>query len=447
MTDTKDLSVLVVEKFEAIRSEVKALQEKVDASEKNKKDIFQLDESKAVIKTQVEELLQIKDGEKVTEVKAFALEMQKQLNLLESKITEQGLNGPNRVKSVIQQIAEALKKDGFKHAVAAKKANPDAKMAAPYDFEVKTITQGDIDAIGTDSIPFSLTAPLEPGVNRAPNNPTLFYDLVQKGTVSKEYIAWIERASVTRGAASVAENALIPTTTAVTWTEAKADVKKIADGLPISNEMLEDVDYAMSEIMELLQYNIPNLRDGQIFNGDGTSNTLTGLTATGVAKTFAKPDGVDTLASPDQVDVLATAVLQVILGNSAADSASIGFAPNAIVLNPIDMHNIKLIRDEFGKFKYPELWMPQPVVAGVPVRTSTRMTVGSFLVGDFTMAKYFTRRGMTIRMWDQNGTDPLYDRVTFTASERGVLRVKSHDKFAFVKGTFAAGVTAMQTGA
>jgi HK97 family phage major capsid protein len=441
----QDVAALVTTKMAEFSAQMATLKSQVESSEKKAKDIFSLNETKEALKSQLEELLTIKNGEISTKMSDFVLNMQKQLDVVDSAIKAQAISGKNKVKSVFKQIEEALNSEVYKKSVAAKKLNPDSKMAAPFDFEVKTITQSDIDTIGTGDIAFSLTAPLEPGVNKAPNNPTLFYDLVSKGTVSKEYIAWVERNVTTRGVASVAENGLIPSTTGVTWVEAKASVCKIADAAVITNEMLEDVDYALSEIMELMQFNIPNLRDGQIFNGDGTSNTLTGITATGQAKTFAKPTGVDAITVPDQIDVLATSVLQCILGNSATDTASIGFAPNAIVLNPIDLHNMKLIRDEFGKFKYPELWMPQPTVAGVPIRVSTRMTVGSFLTGDFTMAKYFTRRGMNIRMWDQNGTDPLYDRVTFTASERGVLRIKAHDKFAFVKGTFAAGYTALQT--
>ncbi len=54
----------------------------------------------------------------------------------------------------------------------------------------------------------------------------------------------------------------------------------------MSNESLEDIDYALSEVMELLQYNIPSIRDNAIFNGDGTGANLLGITATNVAKAF-----------------------------------------------------------------------------------------------------------------------------------------------------------------
>lgn len=435
----KSLDEQLIEKIDGYKLEIKSLKEQVEASQKSAKDIFALDEAKEAIKTGLKEL-EIQFGQKGVKLPDAFKNIQDQLNVIEGKLLDQGTSGPNRVKSVRQQIEEFFAKDNVKQLLSAKRANPEFKMGNGIDFEVKTLTTADLTAIGTDSIAFGLTAPLEPGVNKAPNNPILFYQLVQKGTVSKEYIAWTERNSVTRGADMRGENTEAPAS-AITWNEAKADVKKIMDSISVSNETLEDIDYVSSEIMDLMQNNIPKKRDAEIYNGTGLTTHLLGLTATGVAKAFAKPAQVDALQSPDNIDVLATAILQVMLGNNATDPEDIGFAPNAVVINPVDLHNVKLIRDAYGKFKYPELWMPTPSIAGVPIYTTTRIAAGSFLVGDFNMAKYFTRRGMNIRMWDQNGTDPMYDRVTFTASERGVLRVKAHDKFAFVKGTFAAAKT------
>lgn len=435
----QDVADLVAKKMNEVSTQVDGLKKELEASEQKQKDIFKLDEAKEAIKSQISDLMSIKDGEKSTQIGDFCKNMQTQLNSIESQIKEQGLSGKNKVKSVAQQVKEFLQGGEYKKFADARKAGI---KNVETQFDVKALVTTDIDAVGTDSVALSL-ATLEAGVNKAPNNPTLFYDLIQKGTISGKDIVWIERNTVTRNAAATGENAVF-LESSLNWVEKKASAVKIADSAVVSNEMLEDYDYAMSEVMELLQFNIPNIRDSYIYSGTGLNSQLLGITATDVAKTFAVPTGVEAIQNPDSVDVLATAVLQVMLGNSATDTASIGFAPTAIVINPIDLHNLKLIRDGEGRFKYPELWMPTPTVAGVPLRVSTRMAVGSYLVGDFSYAKYFAARGLNIRMWDQNGTDAVYDRVTFTASERGVLRIKSHDKFAFVKGTFAAGKTALE---
>jgi hypothetical protein len=71
------------------------------------------------------------------------------------------------------------------------------------------------------------------------------------------------------------------------------------------------------------------------------------------------------------------------------------------------------------------------------------MSVGQFLMGDFTKAKLFVNRDMTIRFWDQVGTDPIDDLMTVTGSMRGIFRIKGPDKKAFVKGTFSTAITAI----
>ena len=439
--DVKELGEVIEKKFTDFKSDISKLEKQVNESEQKAKDLSKLSEKLGDLESKISDMSEIKDGEKKIKIKEFIAEAQKQINALEARIVDQSISGKNKIKSVDQQMAEYFGGEQFKQMVELKKKG--YKMPQDFGFDIKAVTLSGITAIGTDSIPFSLSAPLEPGVNKPNNNPTLFYDLISKGSTSKEYVPWVERLLVTRGAAARGENTQFPES-AITFVEKKIDVKKIADSMVVTNESLEDIDYIMSELMEVLQYNIPSIRDNAIFNGDGTGANMLGLTATDVAKTFARPAGIDKITTADNYDVLSAAILQVMLGNSAGDANSIGFAPSAIVINPVDLHNLKMLRDNDNKFKYPDLFMPSPSIAGVPIRTTTRMTAGSFLVGDFGMAKYFARRGMTIRMWDQNGTDPLFDRVTFTASERGALRVKTHDKFAFVKGTFAAGKDALR---
>lgn len=435
--ETKDLIDKAVQKIEEIRGEVKKLEDKLNESEKIKKDLFKADEAKEAIKTQLDELLTIDWGKEKKSAVESIKSIQDHVNKLESKITEQSISGKNKVPSIESQILTFMNGNDYKSLVDMKKKRSEYKMPNDIGFEIKVISTGDVDAVGTNSIPFSLMQ-VEPGVAMHPNNPTLFYQLVSKGTVSKEYIQWLERNTVTRSAAMVAENGVFPES-GLTWVEKSEKVKKIADSVPVTNESLEDFDYTMSEIMEVLQYNIPSIRDNQLLTGDGIGNNLLGIDT--IAKTFAVPTGVNLLAAPDEVDVLTTAILQVVLGNNANDANTIGFSPSAITLNPIDFHNVKLLRNKDGNWLYPELWMPNPSVGGVPIYTSTRIAAGTAYVGDFSKARYFTRRGMSIRMWDQNGNDPVYDRVTFTCSERGVQRFKEPEKFAFVKLTFAAAKT------
>jgi hypothetical protein len=71
------------------------------------------------------------------------------------------------------------------------------------------------------------------------------------------------------------------------------------------------------------------------------------------------------------------------------------------------------------------------------------ITAGTFLVGDFQRAKGFMRDSLTIRVYDQNEDDPIFNRSTITANVRLAFRIKNQDKPAFVTGTFATAIAAL----
>jgi hypothetical protein len=49
------------------------------------------------------------------------------------------------------------------------------------------------------------------------------------------------------------------------------------------------------------------------------------------------------------------------------------------------------------------------------------MIAGSALIGDFSKVTLYMRRGITIRLWDQDANDPEFDRKTITASLRAAV--------------------------
>ena len=417
---------------EKLNLEIGEIKKKVEASELQIKDIFGLKDQVEAAKSAIEKLSVI-EGKSHQE---YLQNMQKQLDSLEAKTIEQGLEGKNKVLTYNQQIEKAFKSDEFKQFAQAKR---EGKKGIAFDLELKALTTGDITPIGTNAIAFALTQ-TQPGIGMYQNNPLAFYNLLRKGTTSKDYVEWLERNAETNNAAVTAENALIPTST-LTFVEKSEKCKKIADSFVVTNESLENNDFMMSEIMNFVGTNIPNIRETQIYSGDGSATQLNGLT--NIAKAFAKPTGQTAITSPDEYDVLKTAVLQVLLGNTTLGTDKIGFSANAIFVNPVDFANLTNIRTTDGVHKYPELLNANPTIVGIPVIISTRITAGSFLVGDFSKATFSTMRGLSLKLWDQNGTDPMYDRVTITGSERAALWYKTPDKFGFVKGTFSAAKTAL----
>jgi len=114
-----------------------------------------------------------------------------------------------------------------------------------------------------------------------------------------------------------------------------------------------------------------------------------------------------------------------------------------VVLNPVDSHNLGGLKDSNGLWLLPGYYQGQKNISGVPIVESTDMTVGSYMVASLSNIKYYTRRGMVVRFWDQYDTDPAFDRVMFTATERGCLKVGNIDAYGLVTGTIAAAIAAV----
>jgi HK97 family phage major capsid protein len=70
-------------------------------------------------------------------------------------------------------------------------------------------------------------------------------------------------------------------------------------------------------------------------------------------------------------------------------------------------------------------------VDGMRVVVNTGITAGQVLVGDFTKGTVYFRKGVDIRLWDQNDTDPIYGLKTITGDMRAVLKIAQPDYYAF----------------
>ena len=78
-----------------------------------------------------------------------------------------------------------------------------------------------------------------------------------------------------------------------------------------------------------------------------------------------------------------------------------------------------------------------------PVIENTGVTVGTYLIGDFSKSNYRIRKELTLVV-DRCESDLLENKFTFWLVElRGVHYVKSNHLNAFIKGTFATDIAAI----
>jgi len=362
----------------------------------------------------------------------YVKEVQGHFNTLEAQINEITKKATHKGEHPEITVDKFLTGDDWKNAVKEAKGG-----GRPH---VKVLTVASDLTAGTTS-PVILPEN-QPGVEFAPRADTPIYNLVQKGTVSGDKVSWIERtlASESPGAAMTAESSAFGESDAL-WTKVEASVKKITDAFRATNEILEDTEFVRSEIMSMLSTNIPHLRETGLLTGANDATKMNGLVTAATA--FSLPSGVDASADPNAVDGLRAAILQCKLGYNGSNAYTKGFIPNAVVLNPVDAHNIGGLKDANGLWLLPGWYQGMKFIDGIPVIESTDMTAGSYLVGDLSVAKYFVNRAMQVKFWDQYDTDPMYDFVLFTASERGCQKISNIGAYGLITGTIAAAVTAV----
>lgn len=277
------------------------------------------------------------------------------------------------------------------------------------EVEVKALT-GASNSVGTLMTPQRLPmfdAPTEPHIR----------DLIPSGQTSSRTLQFPQRKTRSNNAAMVAEGGTKPESTFTTEMKEYV-VKKIAHFVKAGTETLDDVPALRSYIDAQLLEGLLEVEDGQILKGDGTGENLLGLYT--VAQAFNRAKTGDTL-----LDKLIRAQTQLRLVNRNA---------SGYVLNPEDWEEVMLLKGTDGNF----IWLNvldgngQPRLVAKPVRDTTKLAKGEWLVGDFRRgAQLFDRQQSTITVANQNEDDFIKNMVTILAEERLALVI--YDTLSFVK--------------
>jgi HK97 family phage major capsid protein len=407
--------------------ELKALTEKLD---KQYGDLTKAIEAKAdadsLVKAQ-EELR--KDLSKCAD-KEYAEKMQEQLDLHETKIADRVFSDGYHTKSEDEQLYDMFKGEKFE-AFKNEKNNR-------ISFDVKASTISTANSF-TETNSRIIVAQRDPVIGIDPRRPFALTNLVSKGVINQsDQLDWIERTAETTGTAMKAEGTAYGQSD-VSWTSYILPVRKATDYIKVTREKLSDTDFIRSEILDVLNYNIPHLIENNMWTGDGTNQALYGLLGGGAynaAKTFALPSGVESVTQANEYDVLSAAILQVELGDTTNTKAT-GFLCDAIFVHPADYYNMTRLKDSNNQYLMGMDGVMR--IDGVPIYKTQRITAGTYLVADTKMAKLYQRQATQVEMWDQNDTDAISGLVTITATSRVVFQVKNVNTFAFVTGTFEAG--------
>lgn len=216
----------------------------------------------------------------------------------------------------------------------------------------------------------------------------------------------------------------------ITFELVSAPVRTFAHWIPASRQVLSDAPMLQGLIDTDLVYGLDLISDAQILNGDGANQNLTGLMV----------DAGISVVAPDAPTASAAARPQAMLEHirKAITTMQVNeyYNVTGVVLNPTDWATIETAKATDGQY----IWASvangaEERIWRVPVVITNAMTVGKFLLGDWTLgAKLYDREDANVRISESHGNFFVQNAVAVLAEERYAMAVP-HPK-AFARGTF-----------
>jgi HK97 family phage major capsid protein len=391
------------------------------------------------LKTKMDELSSI-EGKNIQE---FVKNIQNHTNALEAelKATKESIQNKAPKMSFEESMVKSIEAFGFE------KIQKSVRNGERMPMEIKTA----IDHSITDSVGNGSIIPVyEPGIaGKLKRNPSL-YELLPGIPWSRSTVNWVEInaeagtiAAKKEAAASLssdyAAHAKFPQRS-YTVHKKSMELSKVPVYAKVTEEMVENINdfvqFIRSELVVdlLLQY------DNDMLKGNGTAPNMKGLqhadyyTAAAIPGDYTLPSGI----TPSEVHVLRAIITQMLNGYAN---------PSIILMHPTDVMKLDLAVDKNGQFLVaPFSGRDNTAIKGVPIYEHANLSTGTFHVIDGTKPKHFIQRGLSLRLWDQVDSDPLYDLMTMTASVKGGVRVKTNEKIGNIYGTFSTLITALTAG-
>ena len=353
-------------------------------------------------------------------------EMVERLDKIEVENKKEDFRGVYKTKSEV--FGDAMEKSESFNAMRSGNSN-----TASFDVKADVLISSDFagasssrDATGVERVA---------GIKRDPSNVTNMLNIIPVASTTSNVIRYVKESAYTDNAANVAEGSA-PTDSEFQLTAADAIVQKTSAVMTISQEMLDDTPGLQAYLSQRMPAKIMTVVDDQLLNGSGVSPNQLGLVNGGTS--FAAGGFANAIESAQELDCLIVAINQLALANYSA---------SGIILNPTDFHKAYLLKDTTNEYLRGTSIVTSDGftrINGVPVFLNNKMAAGTFVVGDFAQgSQVFQRENMKLDFAYENNDN--FDK--YLVSVRAIIRM-AHAIYlpnAFVKGTFSAAKTALET--
>jgi hypothetical protein len=361
--------------------------------------------------------------------KEIAKKMQDQLDAIDIKLQretpESKGNFQGSLRKALEERIDKLKAMGVNAT--------NSQAARDNGFSFKAVGNMSIAGNVTGELPQAL---LLSGMNAIPSRQVTLLSIVNSGSIQSNLVKWAYQSGKEGAAGQTTEGAL-KNQIDFDILLGSEDVVKTTAFIKVSDEMIEDIDFIQSEINNELMRELLKAVELGVYSGAGTTNTLHGIRD--VATAFAAGSFAATVDNANVVDVLTVAANQIMIAEQGM--------PNYIMMHPTNVTALKLVKVSATDKRYVERLINVGgtyTLDGIPIIPTTLVTVGEYLIGDFTRASVLQRSGVNIEV-GLDSDDFTKNLRTIRAEWRGVAFVKNNDRSAFVKGVIATDAAALET--
>lgn len=224
------------------------------------------------------------------------------------------------------------------------------------------------------------------------------------------------------------------------WVKTQIPITKIAHYYKIPEEYLKDIVWMQDEVTgvgveELLA------KEDSMFLTNNSGGEFLGLNQSLNSTAFSVPSQLSAIFTganrdANEYDVLVAALTQLRIANPSS-------AANVCLLHPGDYARLLLEKDLNNNYVFGAPNAAIPTVLGVSIMPHTAVTSDKFFIGDFSKVKVGVRDGLSVRFYDQNEDDAIYNLVTVVIEERVTIAADRADRIIY--GDFSDAMTNLES--
>jgi len=284
------------------------------------------------------------------------------------------------------------------------------KEPNPHGMKATLGTDDSLSDVDTQYAPQAIRLP---GVVETLYQTPNISDLFPQGSTTQNAIPYMVETVSDTGAAEVAEGAAA-SEASIDFAESSAAVRKIAVGLPVTEEGFADAPFLRSYVNARLGDFLSLREDSQLLNGDGSAPNLEGiLNVTGISDQAEGSDDLEAAAYKAMTQVREAFM-----------------EPSAVVMAAATWQTIRLRTTTDGVYIFgspadagpQRLWgVPVVVNQNMPAHSTgnTSVLVGAFATGGMI----FRRQSISLAITDSDGSNFLAGILTVKATMREAFPV------------------------